>query len=41
MMDQLAGLQQLVRAEAHKQAEVFDTTLKVRHVKILCFEGLE
>jgi hypothetical protein len=29
-MDQLAGLQQLVRAEAHKQQEVFDSTLKVR-----------
>lgn len=30
VMDQLAGLQQLVGAEAHKQLEVFDSTLKVR-----------
>lgn len=30
VLDQLAGLQQLVRAEAHKQQEVFDSTLKVR-----------
>lgn len=29
VMDQLAGLQQLVQAEAHKQQEVFDNTLKV------------
>lgn len=29
VMDQLAGLQQLVRAEAHKQQEEFDNTLKV------------
>jgi hypothetical protein len=30
-LDQLAGLQQLVlRAEVHKQQEVFDSTLKVR-----------
>ena len=29
VMDKLAGLQQLVRAEAHKQQEVFDNTLKV------------
>lgn len=29
VLDQLAGLQQLVQAEAHKQQEVFDNTLKV------------
>lgn len=32
VMDQLAGLQQLVHAEAHKQQEVFDSTLKVRRL---------
>jgi hypothetical protein len=29
VMDQLSGLQQLLRAEANKQQDVFDNTLKV------------
>jgi len=36
VMDQLAGLQQLVRAEAHKQQEVFDNTLKVTLQWLAC-----
>jgi hypothetical protein len=30
VLDQMAGLQQLMQAEAHKHQEVFDSALKVR-----------
>jgi hypothetical protein len=30
VLDQMAGLQQLMQAEAHKRQEVFDSALKVR-----------
>jgi hypothetical protein len=29
VLDQMAGLQQLMQAEAHKHQEVFDSALKV------------